>query len=216
MNILRFVIATAIITAAIFASFITTDNFIDGIASGIISGLIASISLILIMAGFQPRIRIAPFILIAETLTGGLKLSIKIVNKTGANLIEPKAAMHFYLIEEIEGGNRRNAKKVTLINSMPMLLKKRDKSDPFNEHVYIFNAHVTDDVKNYMRKYTHIRFRIVAKHPSSGAEKVFEHIYSTEKHSFRSGRYKTGDAFVYADSTEDRYSALSPTSNKSS
>ena len=208
MGYFRSAVILALCVGAIVASFLTTSDFVLAIASGVLSGLIASISLILVLSDFRPRISISPFILIAETRAGARKFSFKVINNTGADLIEPQATAHLYFIQEIDSGGRRNAKVMPLVNDKPLLIKKRRKSEALNDHIYIFNTLIDDVLKQKLNEFAFVRFRIVGQHPVSGVQSVFEKHYPIEAKSFRSGVYKPGEGFKIDASETDFFAEL--------
>jgi len=182
--------------AAIAAGFVVTHHLYLAVVTGVVSGLLASFVFLYVLSDLRPKVKIAPILVRGPTLDGGKKLSIKIINQSGADLIEPKATLHALHKVERGIGARDIAKRMELVNDTPFLIRGCNASrGRENEHIYIFNSRITDEFDAIVASKASIRFRLIAQHPMSGVKQVFEKIYSLDATTLIDGRLKSGENF---------------------
>lgn len=191
--------------AAIAAAAFVSEPITLAILTGLVSGLLASLVFYMVLFDLQPRILISPVAAFGLTRRGDRKLSIKIINKTGFDIIEPFAALH--AVEKVirGAGTRHISRKITLANDRPLVVRKRRARSRRNPHIFIFTAKIDDAVQERLDASSFLRFRLVTEHPVSGVKRVFHKTYRLNSEEVCEGRFKSGENFDLEAEIDDTY-----------
>ena len=191
----RIVVVALMCAAAVAAGLVLQHEIYESIVTGIVSGLLASVAFLFVIFDLKPRVRISSVAVLGYTADATRKLSIKVVNLSRADLIQPIATLHASRRVARGNGIRVVTEKIELVNSSPLCIHRRKSADHELRNVYVFNARILPKHDPIIWRSDYLMFRFVGAHPISGVTRIFEQRFIIGSEKFVEGHFKFGENF---------------------
>lgn len=170
--------------------------FLDKVVLAVGVGVVTSFIFLGILSRFRPKIEISPTIARGVSPRGGETVyRIKVINRTRDSITDIRAQLHLFRPFQTATGQIWKSKSIELKRSDPISIGKFDKKDEDAEYAFRFltydNLEETwsDDTSQFLR------FRIFARHSTSGFGGLFHKDFRLKRESIKEGEFSLGDTF---------------------
>jgi len=170
--------------------------FLDKVVLAILVGLVTSAIFFAVLALFRPRIEISPVIARdVSTKNGAAIYRIKIINKTHDAITDIRAQMHIFKHDQTASGEILVSDAVELKCADPLSIDRFNKKDEDASYAYRFLTYEDLDSRWSDDNIQFVRFRIFARHATSGLGATFKQDYRLKRQAIVDGNFSKGDTF---------------------
>ncbi|TCN84963.1 hypothetical protein [Shewanella fodinae] len=162
----------------------------------ILTGLVSSAMFFFFLSRFRPQIAISPEIARGiSTKTGETTYVIKVINRTRDDITDINAQLHLFNFHQTATGKIWKSDEVELKRSTPICIDKYNKKDKNANYAYRFLTYENLDARWNDENTQFIRFRIIARHATSGFGGAFKRDYLIKQKTIVDGTFSKGDTF---------------------
>jgi hypothetical protein len=169
---------------------------LDKVILAVMVGLVTSAMFFCFLSWFKPKIEVSPVIARGTSTKNGKTIyRIKIINKTHYPITDIKAQLHIFKHYQTANGEIWKSDAVELKRADPISIDKFDKKDLDANYAYRFLTYENIESKWTDDNVQFVRFRIFARHATSGFGGFFEKDYRLKRLSLVEGEFSKGNTF---------------------